>query len=78
MGYKVALYKNVKWEYEFVAECERYDNCIENIMISEPVEVEFTLNPKTDDSVLHAMKVAIAQKVVDEAQVKLEKVANEC
>ena len=77
MTYEIALFQNVKWEYEFVAECSKYKDDIEHLMISEPIEVEFSLRPKVEDKVIYDTKIAIAQKAVEEAQAKLEKVKNE-
>lgn len=77
MTYEIALFRHVKWEYEFVAECSKYEDDIEHMMISEPIEVEFSLKPSVDNKVLSDMKIAIAQKAVEEAQSRLEAVKNE-
>lgn len=77
MAYEIALFRNVKWEYEFVSECSRYKGDIENLMISEPIEVEFSLKPEIDEGAILDIKIAIAEKDVNEAQAKLEAVKNE-
>ena len=77
MKIEIAVYRHIKWAYQFVAECDKYIGDKENIIISEPMTVEFTMLPIVGDDVLKKMNIAVAQKEVDEAQEKLEALKNE-
>ena len=67
----IAIYKNLRHGYTFIAECEQWDKMPGGLRISDPVEVEFSMN-LTGGEDARESEIERAREAVAEAEKNLE------